>query len=91
LYLENVQNEEINEKNEDLLSSLLNDQNEEVNPEELIKNELKYSFILYNSLQRIFNAAPSLFEFDDIEEENLKIQVDSLKNNDIYETNENKQ
>jgi hypothetical protein len=69
----------------------LSDQNEEVNPEELIKNELKYSFILYNSLQRIFNAAPSLFEFDDVEEEsNLKVQLDTQKN-DIYEINENKQ
>jgi hypothetical protein len=52
-----------------ILASLLNEQNEEINSEELIKNELKYSFILYNSLQRIFNSAPSLFEFDDIEEE----------------------
>ncbi len=69
----------------------MSDQNEEVNPEELIKNELKYSFILYNSLQRIFNAAPSLFEFDDVEEEsNLKVQLDTQKN-DIYEINENKQ
>ena len=74
--------EELTEQ-KDLLSSMLNDQNEEINPEELIKNELKYSFILYNSLQRIFNAAPSLFEFD----EDLMVEEKSYKNVQEYVSN----
>lgn len=46
---------------------------------------MKYSFILYNSLQRIFNSAPSLFEFDDELDENVDLNIKKVQDSHVSE------